>query len=325
MVAIGLATVACLASRAAAGEHPKKYTETVVTRDDEKISFEMVRIPGGKFTMGSPGAESGRKAHEGPAHEVEVGPFYLCTTETTFELFLPYYYETVRSKEEAEAEAKRRAKEAEKLGVDAVSHPTPVYGDVTMGWGGGKRPAAGLTWLNAANFCKWLSKKTGKKYRLPTEAEWEYACRARTKTAFPFGNDPSKLGEYAWFEDNSDEKTQEAAQKKPNPFGLYDMHGNVREWVHDFYSTKAYAEAPKSNPARNPTGPQKGTAKTAHGFAHVARGGAWDSPAKELRSAARAFEEDWWRCEDPQEPKSKWWLPKMAFIGFRVARSIDDK
>jgi formylglycine-generating enzyme required for sulfatase activity len=174
-----------------------------------------------------------------------------------------------------------------------------------------------VSWFNAMICCKWLQKKTGKVYRLPTEAEWEYACRAGTKTPYFFGDDPDDLDDYAWYEENSDSKTQEVAQKKPNPWGLYDMAGNVREWVTDFYGPKVYAENAKNNPVTDPRGPAKGDF-------HVTRGGAYDSPPEELRSAARAFEEDWWAFEDPQEPKSRWWLPKMCFIGFRVALSADE-
>jgi sulfatase modifying factor 1 len=286
----------------------KKYTETVTPASGGKVTFDMVLIPGGEFTMGSNEKEAGRKDNEGPQHKVRLEPFYLCTTETTYVLFQAYYEETVqRDRDEA------RKKEQD---LDAVTGPTPIYGDPTMGMGGGTRPAIGLTWLNATTFCKWLSKKTGKAYHLPTEAEWEYAARAGTDTAYFFGNDPKQLKDYAWFEDNSEQATQEAAQKKPNPWGLYDMLGNVLEWVQDFYNPTAYAATAKKSPALNPKGPKKGKV-------HVARGGSWESPAEDLRCAARAFEEDFWRYMDPQVPKSKWWFPQMGFIGFRVARSIE--
>ncbi len=323
----GILVLGLVLSWSWAEEPAKKFTEKIKNKEGKEVAFDMVLIPAGKFKMGSPEAEKGRKPHEGPQFEAEIKPFYLCAHETTWLMFMAYYDETVQEKrgESAAEAAKKKAEEAQKKGVDAISGPTPLYGDPTLGWGAGKRPAIGVSHINAETFCKWLSKKTGKKYRLPTEAEWEYACRAGSTTAYCFGDDPGKLEDYAWFEDNSDEKTQEVAQKKPNAFGLHDMHGNVMEWVQDFYSPKAYEAAAKNNPAANPTGPTEGTVKTAGGFAHVARGGAYNSPAKDCRSAARVFEEPFWRYEDPQEPKSKWWLPKMGFIGFRVACDVEAK
>ncbi len=323
----GFLGVALLASLALAEEPAKKFTEKIKNKQGKEVTFDLVLVPGGKFKMGSAEGEKGRKPHEGPQFEVEIKPFYLCAHETTWDMFMAYYDETVQEKrgEPGKEAPKKKAEEAEKKGVDAISGPTPLYGDPTMGWGAGKRPAIGVSYLNAETFCKWLSKKTGRKYRLPTEAEWEYACRAGSQAAYHFGDDPEKLDDHGWHEDNSDEKTQEVGKKTPNAFGLYDMHGNVMEWVQDYYAPKAYEEAAKGNPAVNPTGPKEGTAKTAHGPAHVARGGAYNSSDAAARSAARTFEEPFWRYEDPQEPKSKWWLPKMGFIGFRIACDVEAK
>jgi sulfatase modifying factor 1 len=297
----------------------KKYTETVRTQSGEKLSFEMVLIPAGSFLMGSPAGEAGRSENEGPQHQVRLEPFYLCTTETTLELFLAYYQETVSAKKDfVETEqAKKAAEQASRDDVDAITGPTPVYGDLTMGYSG-KHPGIGMTWHNAMTFCRWLSNKTGKQYRLPTEAEWEYACRAGAGSVFGFADVPNELADFAWCKANSDGETQDVAKKKPNAWGLYDMLGNVREWVYDFYSPTGYTEAGKKNPAVNPKGPETGQV-------HVARGGDYRSSMEELRCAARAFEEKWWRFGDPQIPKSKWWLPEMDFIGFRVARSVETR
>ncbi len=301
-------TTATFTSSTSAPELPKKYTETVNSAIGGKFTFDMVLIPGGKFKMGSPDMEAGRKENEGPRHDVGIDPFYLCTTETTFELFFDAYYE--------ETVQRDRGRVAEKHDVDAITGPSPIYGDPTMGMGAGTHPAIALTWHNAMTFCRWLSLKTGKNYRLPTEAEWEYAARAGTETPYFFGSDPNHLKDYAWFEDNSEQTTHEAAKKKPNPWGLYDMHGNVLEWVYDFYDPNAYHASSENSPAVNPKGPKKGAV-------HIARGGSWQSPADELRCAARLFEEPFWRYMDPQVPKSKWWFPQMGFIGFRVARSAE--
>jgi len=299
---------------AAQNESAKKFTETVTTKAGEKISFDMVLIQAGNFRMGSPENEAGRKDDEGPQHEIRVDDFYLCTTETTIELFMAYYQETVSAKKDF-ITTQESQKETEKSGeVDAITGPTPVYGDMTMGYEN-KHPAMGMTWHNAMIFCRWLSKNTGKEYRLPTEAEWEYACRAGSTKAFGVESDPEKLKEIAWYEKTADSETSAVGKKKPNIWGLYDMLGNVREWVSDFYSPDAYKQAAAKTPAVNPRGPEKGEV-------HVARGGDYSCPAEELRCASRAFEEKWWRSGDPQIPKSRWWLPEMDIIGFRVACSV---
>jgi len=315
-VAICLGVMLAAGLAAAQDAPPKKFTETVTTKAGEKISFDMVLIPAGNFRMGSPANEAGRKDDEGPQHEVRVDNFYLCTTETTIELFMAYYQETVSAKRDF-ITTQESQKETEKADsdVDAVTGPTPVYGDMTMGYEN-KHPAMGMTWHNAMTFCRWLSRNTGKTYRLPTEAEWEYACRAGTTNAFGVGSDPEKLKEFAWYEKTADSETNATGKKKPNAWGLYDMSGNVREWVYDFYSPDAYKQAAAKAPAVNPKGPETGQV-------HVARGGDYSCPAEELRCAARAFEEKWWRSGDPQIPKSKWWLPEMDIIGFRVACSVE--
>ncbi|MHC4645007.1 MAG: formylglycine-generating enzyme family protein [Planctomycetota bacterium] len=289
-------------------ELPSEYNETVTSGSGEKISFKMVPIPGGTFLMGSPQDEPGRKDDEGPQHQVRVDSFYLCATETTLELFMVYYEEMINTGGQAE-----QGKDE----IDAITGPTPVYGDLTMGYGK-KHPAMGMTWHNAKTFCEWLSKRTGRKYRLPTEAEWEYACRAGTTNVFACGDDPNRLADFAWYKNSSDSETHEVGRKTHNAWRLYDMLGNVREWVNDFYNSGAYTNTTDDKPTINPQGPEEGEV-------HVARGGDYRSPIEDLRCAARAFEKKWWRDGDPQIPKSRWWLPQMDFIGFRVAASVDPK
>jgi len=302
------AMAACAAASPAGGV--KKYTETFAAKNGEQFSFDMLLIDGGEFVMGSANDEPGRQDHEGPRHKVRVDSFYLCPTETTLELFLVYYEETNRAKV-VHDKVVSGVKD-----VDAITGPTPVFGELTMGYPK-THPAMGMTWHNVQVFCKWLSKKTGKAYRLPTEAEWEYAARAGGADTFGAGNDPKRVGDWAWYDDNADGETHPVAAKKPNALGLYDMAGNVCEWVQDFYDAGAYKERGLDNPVLNPTGP-------AAGKVHVARGGYYNStPADDLRCAARAFEEKWWRDGDPQIPKSMWWLPNMDIIGFRLARSVD--
>ncbi len=280
-----------------ATESAKNYTESFTDLRGETLSFDMRLIPGGTFVMGSSKSEKGHQAHEAPSHRVDVKPFYLCSTETTLALFLSYYLETNKAKASHETALKKGA-------VDGISGPTPIFGDLKMGFST-QNPAMGATWHNAVNFCTWLSGKTGKAYRLPTEAEWEYAARAGGSGPFGKGHDASTPDQFAWFGDNSDGEPHPVAKKKPNDWGLYDMSGNVREWVSDAYDPVAYKTT------------------TPKGVVHVVRGGDYDSDPEDLRCAARGFEEKWWRDGDPQLPKSIWWLPKIDVIGFRLARSVE--
>jgi formylglycine-generating enzyme required for sulfatase activity len=168
-------------------------------------------------------------------------------------------------------------------------------------------------------YCRWLSAKTGKVYRLPTEAEWEYACRAGTNTAYSFGDDPGKLGDHAWYVENA-EKPQPVGKKKPNPWGLFDMHGNVSEWCLDHYASDAYSTFAKSQPAKGPV-----VLPTAKEYPYVARGGNWDSDADRLRTAARLASNPEWSVQDPQRPQSIWWHTDATFVGFRVVRPLDEQ
>ena len=312
-----------VASPALAGEPAKKLTQTIVQVEKDKDgkehktehTLDMVLVPAGSFKMGSPDGEEGRKKHEGPQHTVKLDAFYMASHETTHTLYMAFYDETHQGKRDKGLQDPMV--EWQEAMADAITGPTPIYGDITMGWGDEDMPSLMCSWFQATMFCKWLSKKTGKTYRLPTEAEWEYACRAGTTTAYSFGDDADELENYGWYEDNSDDQSQKVAKKKPNPWGLYDMHGNVAEWCFDFYDAGTYAERAKRNPVGNEILKQ--------GKVHVARGGAWDSPAEACRSAHRIFEEDWWRAEDPQEPKSRWWLPKLGTIGFRVVCELPKK
>ncbi|MBF0198197.1 MAG: SUMF1/EgtB/PvdO family nonheme iron enzyme [Planctomycetes bacterium] len=284
----------------------KKYTETITDKNGKEISFDMVLIPSGSFQMGSNNKEENRADHEGPQFEVQLDSYYLCTTETTLELFKAYYEETVSNK--------KSTKVAGKQEVDGVSGATPVYGDMSMGYSE-KNPAIGMTWKNAMQFCHWLSKKTGKGYCLPTEAQWEYACRAGSDSVYGVTNSIEELEKYAWFDNNSNDETHAVGKKIPNAWGLHDMLGNVNEWVYDFYDPEAYSKIDISKPIANPQGPIEGTV-------HVVRGGAYDGLEEEIRCASRNFEEDWWRFGDPQIPKSRWWLPEMDIVGFRIALNL---
>ena len=191
---------------------------------------------------------------------------------------------------------------------------------MTFGLGRKGQPAICITHHSAMEYCRWLSAKTGKIYRLPTEAEWEYACRAGTTTAYSFGDDPAKLGDYAWYVENA-EKPQPVGKKKPNPWGLYDMHGNVAEWCLDHYVADIYSTVRRRTSRRS--GPV--VLPTAKEYPYVARGGSWDDDADRLRSAARAASNPEWSVQDPQRPQSIWWHTDATFVGFRVVRPLEEQ
>jgi formylglycine-generating enzyme required for sulfatase activity len=199
--------------------------------------------------------------------------------------------------------------------ADAVTRPTPPYTDMTFGMGKSGYPAICMTQLAAKKYCEWLSAKTGRYYRLPTEAEWEYACRAGTTTAYSFGDDPEQLDQYAWYFDNSRGKYQRVGQKKPNPWGLHDMHGNVAEWVLDAYDPNYYQQLAGQTTTR-PYNPPRSL------YPRVVRGGSWDDDPPRLRSAARRGSDPSWKQQDPQLPQSIWYHTDATFVGFRVVRPL---
>ena len=235
-----------LSPRRAPGARPhgsasemKPYVETITGAD---IKFEMVPIPGGEFVMGSPAEEAKRSEDEGPQHPVKIAPFWMGKYEVTWDEYDQFAFSLDLKKKKREGVDLASQPAGEKK-ADAVTRPTPPYADETFGFGRKGQPVICITHHAAMEYCRWLSAKTGKVYRLPTEAEWEYACRAGTKTAYFFGDDAAQIGEYAWYVENA-EKPQPIGKKKPNPWGLYDIHGNVAEWcldhyVADFYKTFA--------------------------------------------------------------------------------------
>ena len=288
----------------------KPYTE-LIEHTDARI--EMVPIRGGRFIMGSPPTEAGRKEDEGPQHEVEVGPFWMSKYEITWDAYEVWMSDLdIVRRELTGTPPNKRDKLAE---IYQISQPTKPYTDMTFGMGKKGYPAICMTQHAARVFCKWLSAKTGRYYRLPTEAEWEYACRAGTTTAYFFGDDPSQLGEYAWYYENSEEKYHRVGQKKPNPWGLYDMHGNVAEWVLDQYIPDFYQQF-AGRTVRDPL------AIPMTLYPRVVRGGGWDSDAAACRSAARAGSSEEWSQQDPQVPQSIWYHTDALAVGFRIVRPL---
>jgi len=299
--------VTVIAQDSRAGGKPvpfKKYAQKIA---QTSVKIDMLPIPGGHFVMGSPAAEPKRKTDEGPQRVVEVEPFWMSKTEITWSMYDVWgEKKDIRRRELLGAKATKLDPAA-----DAVTRPTPPYTDMSFGMGKGKYPAICMTQHAARKYCEWLSAKTGHYYRLPTEAEWEYACRAGSKTVYHFGDDVSKLADYAWFSDNSSEQYQPVGRKKPNAWGLHDMHGNVSEWVLDQYH-KSYDPEQTKNPLAVP----------GKLFPRVVRGGGWDDSPDWLRSARRIASSEDWKEQDPQLPQSIWYHTDALSVGFRVVRPL---
>jgi len=246
-----------------AGADDKSFQEKIPTGLQ---SFEMIAVPAGEIKL--PGAKEATK----------IKPFYICKTEVTWDMFDPYMMRSdLTEKQKVD-------------GFDAESRPSKPYGTV-KDFGDSGYPAVYVHFESAKLYCKWLSSKTGKKYRLPTEAEWTYACRAGAVSGGPMSKD--ELGKYAWFEGNSQEKPHPVAKKEPNAWGLYDMLGNLAEW-----------------------------AIRADGTGVVC-GGSWTDSADAVSCDARKEYSEDWQSSDPQSPKSHWWLSDGTFIGFRIVCDKD--
>jgi formylglycine-generating enzyme required for sulfatase activity len=313
------------------------YAETIPGTD---VTFEMIPVPGGEFLLGSPASEPGRGADEGPQVRVRVAPYWIGKCEVTWAEFRAYmntYQDFKRLRQLAIARGEGNADAAgedwqlvqshawngnleDEWHVDAVTSATPLY-DASFTYSAGEepnQPAVTMTPYAARQYTKWLSGITGREYRLPTEAEWEYAARAVTTTAFSFGDDPEKLGDHAWYDDNADYQTHPVGTKRPNPWGLHDMHGNVAEWTLDEYNQDAYQALAKSgvdslDSVRWPT----------KLYPRVIRGGSWLVLADACRSAARSKSEDEeWKLSDPNIPLSPWWYTEepATGVGMRIVR-----
>ncbi|MDP6113623.1 MAG: formylglycine-generating enzyme family protein [Planctomycetota bacterium] len=282
-----------------------------------EIEYEMVPCPGGSYFLGSPESEPGRKSDEGPQAEVRVAPFWIGKYEITWKQFW-LYTELILAFEQFEDKGIRKIEN--KYGADVVTAASKIY-DTSFTYKKGKEPqhpAVTMSQYGAKQYTKWLSLLTRRFYRLPSEVEWEHACRAGTKTACSFGNDPKKLGEYAWFAENSDGRLQKVGTKKPNAWGLHDMHGGVAEWVLDHYRKDRYSKL-KDRPLNPIAWPDEL-------YPRVIRGGSWKDPAEATRSAARyPSNDDKLKANDPNSPMSPWWLAsnRGLAIGFRFVRPIE--
>ncbi len=265
------------------------------------IVFDLTFIHGGKFMMGSDSLAIDRNEDEGPQFEVTVGDFWMGTHELSFE-----EYDIYRNKEKDVATPQRPDWDA-----DAMARPSPPYEDPTFGMGKDSVPAVSMTQFAALQYCKWLSDKTGVFYRLPSEAEWEYACKAGSD----YGSDRVNIDELAWHRDNSSERYQKKANKKPNAWGLYDMLGNVSEWTLDQYKEDSYAALSNSTEVNPWTKPTRLHPRTV-------RGGSWDDRVSKHRCSCRIKSSGRWKMRDPQIPKSFWWNTDSPFVGFRLIKPM---
>ncbi|XOF34009.1 MAG: SUMF1/EgtB/PvdO family nonheme iron enzyme [Candidatus Electrothrix sp. YB6] len=227
---------------------------------------EMVMLPGGRFRMGD--SQGSGSDDVRPVHEVELDTFAIGRYPVTFEEYDFYCMATGRAK------------------------------PPDNGWGRKRRPVFNVSWQDANDYCDWLRRMTGRPYRLPTEAEWEYACRAGRDSAYCFGDDAEQLPEYAWYAENADNQTHPVGMKRANVWGLHDMYGNVWEWCSDRYDKDYYTELP----VRNPSGTDQGAGR-------VLRGGSWDSSERFIRSCFRF-------CLSPGL--------RIIRVGFRVAQGEDE-
>jgi formylglycine-generating enzyme required for sulfatase activity len=303
----------------------KNFTEQI---PGTAISFKMIAVQGGTFKMGSPENEPFRKEEEGPIREVAVSSFFMGETEVTWDEYWSFFAATnSEGRIDPEEQMEHNASDP-----DAISGPTPPYGNPDQGWGSGIRPAISMTHYAASIYCQWLSMKTGKKYRLPTEAEWEFACRAGTDSPYffegnpkrfsssglrnkIFGPDTSKINSYIVYALNSSGKTQEPSFVRPNSFGFKNLSGNILEFCSDWYAEDAYSKTGLK--IVDPVGPSEGKE-------HVVRGGNFRFDAKDLRSARRDYTSTVeWLKTDPQQPKSIWWYSDIFSIGFRVVCEPD--
>jgi formylglycine-generating enzyme required for sulfatase activity len=253
----------------------------------------MVAISPGNFTMGSAASEKGRDKDEGPQRNVQLSGFWMGEHEVTFGEWDAFF-------------KNMEIPQTKSVPVDAVSRPTAQYIDLTWGMGrDAKQPTNSMSQQAALMYCKWLYEETGVFYRLPTEAEWEYACRAG-------GTETTSISEVGYFKGNSEGKFHKTAALKPNAWGLYDMLGNVSEWTLDQYDPEGYQKM--KDGVKDPFVPP------ASKYPKVVKGGSYLDEQHELRCANRIASDASWNVRDPQIPKSKWWLTDGMFVGFRIVR-----
>jgi formylglycine-generating enzyme required for sulfatase activity len=252
---------------------------------DGTLVSEMVYLPSGSFKMGDIQGKGWDR--EKPVHEVTLEAFAIGRNPVTVDEFRRFV-DVTEYQTEAEQQDGAYVFDGKNWGQKSdASWRNPYMSQDD------DHPVVCISWNDAAAYCEWLSEQTGAHYRLLTEAEWEYACRASSATRYSFGDDEQLLGDYAWYSKNAENKTHPVGEKLPNDWQLYDMHGNVWEWVQDWFG--GYSKAPQ----HNPSGPETGSYR-------VFRGGGWHGDAEDCRSAFRGRNEP----------------GRRDYLGFRLARRV---
>ena len=283
-----------------------------------QVAIEMTPIPGGEFLLGSAASARDGRDDERPQRRVRVRPFWMARYEIRWMDFRPFMELNAAFREFNDRKIRQINDDN---AIHAVTAPTEIFDrNLPFEFGDDPRlPAVTMTQLSAKQYTKWLSAVTGLQFRLPTEAEWEYACRAGTTTQYSFGDDPKQLAEHAWFQGTTnDDGPRRVGRKRPNPWGLYDMHGNVAEWVLDQYADYPPATKRIMEAAEVVAWPTKLSPR-------ALRGGSWEMTAAECRSAARlASKAEDWKLSEANIPLSPWWFTERPTqgVGFRIIRPL---
>lgn len=267
------------------------------------ISFKMVPIEGGEFTVGASVKDKKAEDDELPRKQVKVESFWMGAFEVSDEEFYLFRDATLDLLADGSSY------------VFTISRPSSPYEDPSKGLvDEGSKPAVGMTQYGALSYCRWLYYRTGVFYRLPTECEWEYAARAGSEEAYFFGKKDKKLKKFAWYGENAERQVHQVGMKEPNPYGLYDIYGNVAEWCLDQYYPDFYEKIKEDDVF--PWGKPRSL------YPRSARGGSFKSSAEECRSSNRISSTDEWKARDPQIPQSFWWNTDSEFVGFRLVRPL---
>ena len=278
------------------------YHETLKTG----VQFDMLPVKSGSFIW--------KGEQDGDTLDVTLSAFWMGKTEVTWEEYEPFMQSEVPRQKDGQVLDFMRAEIKDDL--DIIARPTSPYHPMTFGMARNGHPAISMTQHAANKYCQWISFQTGHFYRLPTEAEWEYACRAGSKAKYSWGDDPADAAQYGWFGGDAASHYQKPAQKKPNAWGFYDMHGNVIEWTLDQYvpNRQTYFSKKKVvNPWVKATTP----------YPHVAKGGYWKNSLKDALASGRQQSDEIWKKDDPQYPKSQWYTTREPYPGFRVVRPVE--